>query len=355
MKEKKIIFFIGTLGQGGAERVISILSKAMADRGYQVDILLYFDSAIFYEIHPKVNVIFVERETSSKNIFKNLLWMRHYLQQGEAIIVSFLASFNIVALLAHLGLKTPIIVADRNDPRYVPFNPIVRVLRNIMYLFADGVVLQTNSNKDYFGGKIRNKSVVIYNPVDLGVKAGLALRTKKDKKIVSVARLMPQKNQKMLIEAFSKVKVTFPEYSLVIYGEGEIRDDLQALISGLQMEDCVYLPGTSKQIFEDIASAELFVLSSDFEGMPNSLIEALCLGLPCISTKVSGATDLIQNGVNGELIDIGAVEELESTMLRLLGDSERRLSYATKAIELNNILDTDIIVQKWINYIDSFV
>lgn len=352
--DKRFVIFDGSLMQGGAERVISILSKKMVENGMRVEILLYHDKPIFYNIDSRIKITTVERETGSNNLIENIIWMRKFFARKADVIISFLAPFNILSILSHIGLKSKIVVADRNDPRYVPSNLFVRKLRNFLYCLADGIVVQTSYNQEYFGKRVRNKSTVIYNPIDLADKAGEAIKTQKRNEIVSVGRLMPQKNQLMLLEAFAQIHTEHPEYKLIIYGEGPSRKDLEKKIGELSLSGCVSLPGTSKKIFDDIAGARIFVLSSDYEGMPNALIEAMCLGLPCISTKVSGATDLIRSGENGILVDVGDLHGLYLAMKSIIEDSELRKKYSNSAVNTNEELDVNIIMKKWLGYLSRF-
>lgn len=352
-KKKKIVFFDGTLMQGGAERVISILSRYMNRENYDVTILLYYNEEVFYEIDSNVKIISVIEKTGSKNIVRNLFWIRTYFKQNADIILSFLAPFNMLAIVANLGLNTPIVVADRNDPRKIPKKYILRKLRDFLYLFASGVVIQTNHNKAYFSKKIQDKSIVIYNPVDLEEKKGFAINTPSEKRIVSVGRLMKQKNQIMLIKAFSEFLKFHQDYSLTIYGDGPERDSLEQFVSEQELTNNVFLPGSVKNVHEQIANAEFFVLSSDFEGMPNALIEAMCIGLPCISTKVSGATDLIQDGINGDLVEIGDCKMLLDRMLRLANNKQLRTYYSNNAIKLNDELSSEKIVKQWLEYLST--
>ena len=310
MKDNRIVFFIGTLGNGGAERVVSILTRHFVTSEIQVEIVLYYDAEPFYRIHPDIKITYVERETGSKNILKNVLWLRRYFIENADLVISFLAQFNMIALTALFATGIPVIVADRNDPRHMPKQAPVRIARNLLYHLADVVVVQTQHNKDYFSPSLQKKCTIIYNPVDLQDKKGMALRTEKKKRIVSAARLMKQKNQLMLIDSFAQIQKEFPDYTLTIYGEGPFRQELEKRILEQGLSESVFLPGKVQNVFECIADADLFVLSSNFEGMPNALIEAMCLGLPVISTKVSGATDLIQDGINGLLVDVGDAEQL---------------------------------------------
>ena len=133
---RKYVFFIGTLNQGGGERVVSILTRKMRQDGLPVEILIYHDEDPFYTLHPDVKLVRVKAQTGSNNILKNLLWMRRYLCKNAKVVISFLAPFNMLALVATAFLKLPVIVADRNDPRFVPGNPLVRKVRDILYRFA---------------------------------------------------------------------------------------------------------------------------------------------------------------------------------------------------------------------------
>ena len=350
---KRHIFFIGTLCNGGAERVVSILASHMAKQGIDVEVLTYYDRPVSYELEKSVKLTAVETITGSGNKLKNLLAIRKYFKKNAKVVISFLAPFNIMAIAANLGNGVPIIVADRNDPTKVPSNKIIRKVRDILYCFADGVVVQTKKNQEYFGKTVQRKSTVIYNPINLKENAGIALTSQKEKKIVTAGRLMPQKNQKMMIRAFSEVLKLHPDYKLVIYGEGPAREELEALSKELGVEKNVLLPGNVNDIHERIKDAEIFVLSSDYEGMPNALIEAMCIGLPSISTKVSGATDLILDHENGILTDLNDQKQLEHAMLELMEDEHLREKLSKNAVKLNEELEVSKIMQQWIEFIEE--
>ena len=343
---KRTMFFVSSLGDGGAQRVISILSEKMAQSDMDVEIVTYLDVPIIYTINPKVKVTCVEKCTGKKDIVRNLLWLRSYFKKYAKIVLSFLAPFNMIALVATMGTKVPIVVADRNDPAKVPVNPLIRFGRDVLYGLADHVVVQTEANKAYFK-RLQKKTTVIYNPVDLKEYTGTALNTEKEKVIVTAGRLMPQKNQKMMVDAFEKIAKKFPEYQLVIYGEGDYRSELEEYIVSKRLQDKVLLPGSVTDLYEKIMRASLFVLSSNYEGMPNALIEAMCMGLPVISTKVSGATDLIQHGKNGLLVEVGSEKELTDAIETMLSDETGRNEMASEAVKISQILLPDEILKQW--------
>ena len=348
---KRIVFFIGAMRGGGAERVVSIITAQLAELGYYVELLIYYDREIIYDIHPNVKVTIVEKENKTKNKLKNTIWIRRYFKYNADIIISFLAPFNIMAVTSHIGLKSKIIVSDRNDPRYVPENWFLRKFRNFTYRFADVVIVQTKDNCNYFSKEIQKKCAIIYNAVDIKEKRGSALLKPKKNMIVSVGRLVPQKNQQLIIEALSSIKNELRDYSITFYGEGKERESLVALAQRNGISDRVFFPGNSDSVLDDITEAKLFVLSSKYEGMPNALIEAMCLGLPVISTKVSGANDLIRNGENGILLENNKPQTMANAIKKVLYDPILQESLAKNATQLNDILDVKIIIRQWIELI----
>lgn len=350
---RRHIFFIGTLRNGGAERVVSVLASGMAESGEPVEILTYYDRPVFYEISDRVSVTAVETESGSKNKIKNLFWLRKYLKDHADVVISFLAPFNMMAIMAAIGTKLPVIVADRNDPARVPSSFPIRKMRDWLYRFADHVVLQTEKNKAYFSKKVQEKSTVIFNPVDMKGQTAIALSAGKEKVFVTAGRLMKQKNQKMLIQSFGKIIEKHPDYRLVIYGEGPEREALEAQIKESGLEESVVLPGNVSDLYERMKTAEVFVLSSDYEGMPNALIEAMCIGLPVISTKVSGTEELVKEDVNGILVDCQNERQLCEAMEFMILHPEKRDFYGRENVKLAEKLKIDRITSQWLEIIEQ--
>lgn len=353
----KLFITCGALECGGAERVLSVLSGSFADNYKHVTIMMWVDAPIFYEIDSRIRLLSIEKECGSKNIFKKMFWFRCYVfEQKPDLLLSFLTPFNMLSLTALLGWKSPIVVAERNDPRYLKGGTLMKIVRNLLYHRVKGILTQTENNKCYFKGSLYRKTDVIYNPVFMKQNyIGTALRCEKKMEIVSVGRLVPQKNQKMLIYAFKRFHDRRTDSILTIYGEGIERAALADLIVKENLSNCVFLPGTEEHLFDRINSAEMFILSSSYEGMPNALIEAMCLGLPCISTKVSGAVDLINDGENGLLVDIDDTEMMTNAMLCLVSDKEYAKTLAENASVLYSELSVEVISKKWINYINNIV
>jgi glycosyltransferase involved in cell wall biosynthesis len=264
-------------------------------------------------------------------------------------------------LLALLGTKVPVISSERKDP--ATLGSLRKILRWILLPTATAHVVQTQQIKQYYNQRIQKKTHIIYNPVNERVfetsydndddNENLKSKIKEERlnRIISVGRLYPQKNQKMMIEAFAKIAPKFPEWSLVIYGEGYLRNDLERLVERLKVKDKVLLPGRCETVIEEVAKSKVFCLSSDYEGMSNAMIEALCVGTPVISTRVSGTDELIRDGENGLLVDIGDTEGLAKAFEILLSNQELREQIGKKGQKLTTKFNTDTIVDQWENLV----
>lgn len=353
----KIIISCASLGSGGAERVLSILSTPLADEFDSVTYVMWRDTPVFYQIDERVQLISIEKESGSKNELKKMLWFRKFVVKNNPdLLLSLLAPYNIRVILSLLGKHFNLVVAERNDPRALWGGPIVRGIRNVLYGKACGILVQSQTNKDYFKGELGKKTEIIYNPVNIAEeKIGQALSFPKRHRIVSVARLEPQKKHDFTMSVFSQFLNTHPDYILDIYGVGGEKEKLQNKINELGLENNVFLKGRSKNVIDEISDAEMFVLASTHEGMSNAMIEAMCVGLPCICTKVSGAVDLIHSGDNGVLIDINDGDALLQQMIIIADDKDLARKLGTNASLLYNKLRTDIISQKWVDYIKAHI
>lgn len=355
----KLFITCGNLRAGGAERVISILANKFVAKGVCIELYTWYKTDIFYTFDERVKIIQIPVESQSTSFFNQMRWFRNSIIETKPdVVLSFLAPFNILTVFSLVGVKIPVLVAERNDPYFVSprYNWFWKVVRNIAYKMADGVLVQTKVNKSHFPWYIRKKAEIIYNPVTFSSEnIGRAFRSEKRKEIVSVTRLEKQKNVPMLIDAFAHFKESHPDYILTIYGEGEERIVLKKKISDMRLNDSVFLPGRKQNVHELIVGAEVFAMASNFEGMSNSLIEAMCLGLPCISTKVSGATDLIEDGKNGLLVDLEDTDGMFKAICEIVDNKEKASEMAQKASAIYNDLNVEKIARKWLKYIESFV
>lgn len=342
----------GSLTAGGAERVLSILSDPFVEHYNSVTYLMWDNLPVFYTINKNIKLISVEAECRSSSLIKKMMWFRRYvLNNRPDVVLSFSTPYNMLTLFALLMTKAKVVAAERIDPRAFRWGKPLEILRDFLYHTATGILAQTEYSRSYYKGKLLEKTSIIYNPVTMPSSlVGMALNTPKEKVIVSAVRLKKQKNLPLLIEAFTRFSKLHPDYRLIIYGEGSEREYLENFAQKMGVADKVSMPGSVKDLWQRISSAKMFVMTSLFEGMSNSLIEAMCLGLPCISTKVSGATDLIKSGENGFLID--GLDDLCEKM-EALCDDNFAARIGENASNLYEELKVENISRQWIDYIDK--
>lgn len=351
-KSGKILVSIASLGCGGAERVLSILSASLADNFQDVTVVLWKSIDMFYTLDDRIKIISLETLAGTDGEFKKIKAFRTLVRSYRPnCILSFLYPYSIRILISLIGIGIPVIVAERRDPRRVKGGIVMRFLRDCLYLRANSVLVQSKFNKALYPKFLRNKIEVIYNPIKLN-KQLLSLKrpivTKKE--IVTVGRLIPEKNHKLLIDAFYIFNNKHSGWSLKIWGEGPLKSELldYAKEKGLIPGHNFYLMGTSRTVLEDILPSSIFVLSSKSEGMPNALFEALCLGIPSVSTKVSGIYDLLENEENILLANDNS-EDMYQAMERLIFDEGLAAKVSENSRKLYRILYLDDIVNQWIH------
>ncbi len=349
----KILFVSAGMLFGGAERVTSILTDEWGKRGHETKILVTRTEAISkYPLSDKVTLVSCYDNVSKAKIGQIAIIkkVREICKEWKPdVVISFYNDLCALSALAITGLHIPLIYSERNDPNKTNQRKSDQLYRKIVEHRADKIVFQTKGAQKCYSKSVQDKSVVILNPLDT---AGYPIHdfSHEKKEIVTVGRLEPQKNQKLLMDAFSLIADEFADYSLVVYGEGSLREELEAYIKEKRLQDRVFLPGAKSNIQDYIKDAELFVLSSDYEGIPNALIEAMAIGLPCVSTDCSpgGARELIQNGTNGVIVPCGDFNELEKQMRRLIIDRELAKEIGCKALDIRTRTGKSIIADAWL-------
>lgn len=341
---KKITFILGSMGRGGAERVISILSRSYAERGYETDIIVLLSGEVGYELHETTRVI--DFSGKGKSRIKRLpYWLKsirnYYKENKPDVIVSFAARINVIVKMALTGMKPNLIVSERNDPRYDGRSRFVDFMTKRIYPKVSAVVFQSKRAESYFP-KLRN-SKIIPNPIVCQCRAE---DTNPDK-VVSVGRLTAQKNQKMLINAFSEVVKKKPSAFLEIYGSGELEEQLKTQILNLGLEKNVFLKGNVSDIHFRIKDAAVFCLSSDYEGLSNALLEALAMGIPCVSTNCAGADEYITNSENGFIVKVGDGNGIAQRICELLENETLRKTFSERSAEESKAFLLSGVIKEW--------
>ena len=265
----KILFVITGMQSGGAERVMATLCNELSER-HEVRLLSLKDNVSDYVLSPRVE--FVSGGVKNQNILASIKVIQSHIDKWKPdVAVSFMTKTNILALLAKkmAKYKVSMIIAERANPYHT--KKIFKIMRKLTYPMADGCVFQTEQAKEYYKNILKCKSEVLRNPLnpDFSIQPYQGLRTKR---IVTVGRLSEEKNQKLLINAFSKIASKYIDYKVEIYGDGPLRNELQELINEKNMESQIKLMGRKDSIQKYIQDAEIFVLPSNSEGMPNALL-----------------------------------------------------------------------------------
>ena len=356
----KIFFVIQGLQSGGAERVVSVLANKFCELSHDVSILLTENNEpSAYYLSDKVKC--VDITSSNGNYLVNKISGVKKLRcifkkESPDVIISFITRTNISSIIANIGLNNKIIISERNNPLVDPKNKTIRIIRDILYPISDGIVFQTEFAQNCFCKRIKKKSKLIFNPLASQIN-DIDKDREREKKIISVCRLFEQKNVQLLINSYHKVYKDFPEFRVEIYGDGVEKDNLQKLINNLGLKDKVRLMGRTNRPLEIMAKSSIFVLPSNYEGMPNALIEAMSMGCACISTDAPafGARAVIQNHHNGILVEVGNESEMACALSELMNNDDLRKRLGCNAMDISKMLDVNNIAQQWLDYIHSIM
>lgn len=354
-KNKEILFVTLHLTDGGAERVASELIGEWVKKGCKVTIIQLMPDMFSNSYTMPEGVEYINFELE-KNRFKRLYYevrqLVHVMRQHpNATVMGFAKQTIYIIGLASLFTKNRIVLSERNDPYSTPSNKLRRILRDWAFQRADACVFQTPDARDYFPEKVRNKGTVIPNPINASLPDRFEGR--REKKIVAVGRLHPQKNFPMLLKAFALLHNDFPEYKLIIYGRGPLENELKEMACTLGIEDSVEFPGFSDNIYQDILKSSVYVSSSDYEGMSNSMLEALAMGIPSIVTDcpIGGARMVIRDGINGLLVPVGDENAMAEAIKQVLSDNAFAESIGKEAYKLKSELPVERIADKWLEII----
>ncbi len=350
----EIIFVTSALHGGGAERVLTTLANRFAGQGDHVIILMTAGDEVAYPLHPKVEAVCIGQASHGNPAVQlgRLFRIRKFLKaHSRAYVVSFSTTINLFTALASLGLKNRVILSERNDPNRCRYAG----LRNLLYRLGDGFVFQTEEARDCFPLSVRKRSAVIPNPIRPDLPEAFA--GERGKKIAAVGRLEPQKNHGLLLKAFAGFHKKYPDYTLHIFGVGSLQQALESRRAELGLEDCVILEGFHPDILERIRACGMYVLSSDYEGISNSLMEAMALGIPCISTDcpIGGSAMCITHEKNGLLVPVGDGDALQAAMERLAASCASGDGFAAKigrnAVKIRDTFAEEKIAARWRRYI----
>lgn len=344
----KILILISSLEGGGSERIATRVASALAER-HEVHIMPFSVAKYSYPLSRNVRIdnagLFDLREKTRLllrliiSVFYGYCYLSIIrLRFRPDVTISFLKKLNLLSAFALGGGRK--VMSERN-------NPIRKGRRHfrlacLAYRFADKVFFQSETVRNMFPDSIRCKGVVVPNPVEVDCKAN-----GHSHKIVTVGRLKRQKNQESLIKAFAAFNKDHPGHTLHIYGKGELDNELRQLVSELSLEGSVFFEGFVTNVHEAIRDAEMFVLSSNYEGMPNALLEAMMMGLPCVTTSYEGVEELLGDSGCCLIVPVGDNLALAGAMARIAEEPQLRSLLSQKALAFSERFTVDRVIPLW--------
>lgn len=361
---KHILFLVSSMQGGGAERIAALLCNQWVKQGYSVTLMPTFSGRgeCVYPLDERVKLDFLAdrvgiQSRSVINKINRLLVLRRTLRKIDPdLIVSFMPPVNIAAILVTQGLKIPVIVSERIYPPSMPLGLSMSLMRKLTYSRARAVILQTKESLEWLSRTIPTaQGMVIANPISWPLAIGkpliepeVMLSTEKNI-LLAVGRLDRQKGFDLLLKAFSQITNQFPDWQLVILGEGCQRTELEHQLEQLGLKDSVYLPGRVGNLTDWYERADLYVMSSRFEGFPNTLLEAMAHGLPAVSFDCkTGPRDIIRDEIDGVLVspDSGA-NGLAEALAGLMNDPDKRMIMGKHAVDVRDRFSMARVAALW--------
>ena len=402
---KHIVFVVGNYKNGGVPMRTTNLANEFAQQGYHSTILVTKDIAenVFFERHDNVSVVSLKEYVSAhlddeavknnikkrnskiktlkklryatklfKNCDKKLAAESKGLRRSEnlsvfisnnpgCVYIPFGISYFEDVFYVSKDINTRIVYAERNAPE-IEFPKDKDEKERIFKMLskADGAILQTEAELDFYNGKLKN-AIVINNPV----KANLpeSFNGERRKVVVNFCRIAEQKNLPLMINAFIKFHESHPDYSLEIYGntvepnEELLKRDYLEMISSLNADEYIKILPPRGDIHSIVRDCAMFVSSSDFEGLSNSMIEAMAIGLPCVCTDClgGGAREMITDSENGLLVPMNDVDALARAMCRMADDKDFSDNCSENAAKIRRTHNVETIAAKWLDAIENFI
>lgn len=363
---KTIAFHLNCLVQGGAERVVSNLANQFAREGYKVYVATEWVDENEFVLDERVTRVHVglregdEKKNRITKFFLRVKYLKEFVKNYHPdVLIAFAQRANYRALMAAGKSDVPVVISIRTDPvgHYDAFSDKVQ----IKWLFprAAGCVFQTTGQKEFFKPYLQDNSAIILNPVNPKY-FGLKKPEKRDKAVVHHARLVDFKNQPMLCEAFIKVHEKHPDYVLKIYGPDSFdgtKEILDKIIADNHAEDYILLMGGSDELEKEIPKGEVYAFSSDWEGLPNSLLEAMAMGMPCVATDCpcGGPRTVMRDGENGLLVPIKNPDALAEGICKLIEDRELAERLGNEAAKIEQITNSEAVFIQWRDYLEKII
>lgn len=362
--KRKVAFHLNCLEQGGAERVVSNLANQFVKEGYEVLVATEWYGENEFRLDARVKRVHVGLKTSDENKHRvrqfalRVKYLKEFMKEEKPdILIAFAQRANYRALMASFGVKVPVLISVRTDPvgHYDALSDKLQI--PLLFPRAAGCVFQTEGQREFFKPYLQKNSRIILNPLN-DKYIGVPKPEKRTKDVVQSGRLVDFKNQPMLLKAFIEVHKKHPDYTLKIYGGDSFdgtKEILESIIAENAAEDYIKLMGASDTLEKDLTDAALYAFSSDWEGLPNALLEAMALGLPIVATDCpcGGPRTVMRDGVNGLLIPVKNQKALEEGINKLIENPGLAENLGENAAKISEIVNSKAIFQQWRDFIEE--
>lgn len=361
---KNIVFITGGLGFGGAEKMLCFVASQLSLRGYSVSVINLNSVSDYAKVklqNLEEKIMVFEIEDSGKRGLRRFEQIKQTAKIAKKvnadIIVGFTAMPNFIAKTVGMLFHIPSIMSERGDPFITWGSSFAdKVMLHFINRSAGGV-FQTEGAKVFYSEGLQKRGRVIPNPIFIKGNVPITDYKDREKTVVSVGRLdIYQKRYDIMLKAFAIFSKKHPEYILKLYGNGSDVEKIKDMINELNLKDKVMLMGLTKNAMSDISEDGMFIITSDFEGISNSLLEAMAVGLPCVSTDHSpgGAKMLITHGENGLLAPVEDFEALANAMCEFAENPELAEKCGNNAREVISRFAPEKIIDMWEDYLKSF-
>ena len=350
MNKKKILFINASLSNGGSERVMVLLANELSLRGYNVEMIVLGGSKTTYIPSEKIKIIKLNTNNGKTKIQKRIQQVKnirnHLKSEKYDTIISFMEEVNVITLLSSYNLNCNVIISERCNPK-TRKKGLWYYLSMCLYKYASKIVIQTEQVRSMLFKNVRNKCFVIPNPVNIDIPLPY-VKTRR-KVIIAAGRLTDQKNFHMLIDGFSEFSKKHKDYMLEIYGVGPLLEELKSYAVGLNLQSKIEFKGFVNNLNDKMNSSTMYVSTSNYEGISNTMIEAMAMGVPtvCTDCPVGGASLMIRHEENGVLIPVGDTQKLIYYMNKIVEDDIFRNKISNNSIEIKDTYSIQKIVDKW--------
>ena len=359
---KNILFITASVGYGGAEKILCFVANNLLKRGYNVRVVNLKNAvgADGYTQKFDKNIEVIDASSSSKKVLRRFAQIKAVSQIAKDfkadVIIGFTSMPNFIAKMVSLRLHIPSIISERGDP----FITWSKSLADKVLLYfinrSSGAVFQTEGAGEFYSKGLQKRGRVIPNPIFIKGEVPQVEYKDREKTVVSVGRLyMYQKRYDIMLYAFKLFSENHPEYTLKLYGDGPDLERVKKIINELDLSKSVKLMGLTTKPMQDIAKDGMFLITSDYEGISNALLEAMAAGLPSVSTDHSpgGARLLITSGENGLLAPIGDAKGLADAMCKFAENPDLAEKCGNNAKDVINRFAPKKIIDMWEEYINS--